>query len=267
MSVYRKAQRGSVGDRSARRTNDLSEVAVAYKRTQRGIVPSRGFTSADTVLVLNESGATQATGAVMHITGCAITPSDDAEVVYDSPVLTVDVPSGDNIGTGVVVVLLEPLADGQVGAAAIDGACFAQVSVSDADHDYAVEIASDATKFESASSGNVRILYKPAGTGVKWCVVRLSGSGGSGSWKWAKITAVGTSTFSAKLLDSAGKVYGDTLTVSIAACTSNGVTITPTIADDMPWITTNTIVAIEQRSGYRAGWWLLGHNVTTCAGS
>lgn len=264
MSVYRKAQRGSIGDRSARRTNDVSESALAFKRTQRGMVPSRGVTAADAVLVRNDSGLAQPKGAVMHVTGCAVTPSDDAESVYGDPVLTVDVPSGDNIGTGVVVVLLEPLVASQVGAAAIDGVCFAQVSVRDADHGYATEVDADATKFESAASGVIRILYKPAGTGTSWCVVRLS-AGGPTTWVWAKVQSVGTSTFTAKLVDDAGSEYGDAITVGVYAAILAGFTTAPLLATMMPWIKAGELVQIEKRSGFREGWWLVGSPITTCS--
>lgn len=266
MGVYRKAQRGSARDRSARRENDLTDAANALKRSQRGIRPGSLRPPSGTLAARNDSGAALSFGAVVHVTGCVVTPTTDAGVVYDRPILTVTAPATANIGTGVVGVVLEPIASGAVGTITIDGVCFAQVNVTDANHKYAVEVNADTEKFASASSGNVRIIYKPAGTGQSWCIVRLGASGAVSTWAWAKVTAVGTSTFSAKLVDNSGNVYGDTLTVNVAACVMDNVTTTPTLSTELPWIKAGVELMIEQRTGRRPGWWLVGHNVTTCAG-
>jgi len=94
-----------------------------------------------------------------------------------------------------------------------------------------------------------------------------SGAAASSAWRWATVISVGTSTFTAQLLDDSGNATGSQLTVNVAACTATGVTVTPTLATELPWIVAGQTVMIEQRTGYRAGWWLAGHNVTTCAGS
>jgi hypothetical protein len=48
-----------------------------------------------------------------------------------------------------------------------------QINVTSASHDYANPTTSDATKLTSGATGLHRILYKPSGTGTKWCIVRL----------------------------------------------------------------------------------------------
>jgi hypothetical protein len=93
--------------------------------------------------------------------------------------------------------------------------------------------------------------------------IRRTGS----RWVWATVQAVGTSTFTAKLVDSAGNAIGDTLTVNVAACTAMGVTTSPTLGTELPWIAPGVTLMIEQRTGYRSGWWLGAHNVTTCEGT
>ncbi len=100
--------------------------------------------------------------------------------------------------------------------------------------------------------------------------VELASSGvaatAASTWYWAKVTSIQTSTFKARLVDSNGNVTGDELTVNVAACTMTGVTITPTLSSELPWIQVGVELMIEERTGRRPGWWLVGHNVTTCAG-
>jgi hypothetical protein len=74
---------------------------------------------------------------------------------------------------GRFVVLAEPLAVGAIGRAYIAGVCPVQVNVTDEAHGYASIADGDTTQLASATSGPAQILWKAAGTGSRWAVVRL----------------------------------------------------------------------------------------------
>jgi hypothetical protein len=56
-----------------------------------------------------------------------------------------------------------------------------QIDVQGSGDTYASPIASDAAKLKSGTSGSARILYKEAGTGIKWAVVQFPASAAGGS--------------------------------------------------------------------------------------
>jgi hypothetical protein len=86
-------------------------------------------------------------------------------------------------------ILLEPIGavarDGEdaiiersVGFGFIVEAAWAQVNLTDAGHTRALRPTSG-TLFQSAASGGLPIVYRPSGTGTKWCVVSLISDTGS----------------------------------------------------------------------------------------
>lgn len=66
----------------------------------------------------------------------------------------------------------------------IPNACWAQVSINDAG-DESLELANASTRLQSSSGGRVPIIWKPSGTGVKWCIVQLPLQGGI---RFARVT-------------------------------------------------------------------------------
>lgn len=74
------------------------------------------------------------------------------------------------------VVLLEPIPAGAVGDAIVSGVVQVQVEICNEDDEFADIEPQDATKLVSVTgTGGAQILAKEsAGTGLKWCLVRLS---------------------------------------------------------------------------------------------
>jgi hypothetical protein len=70
-------------------------------------------------------------------------------------------------------VLLDPIPDGGRGRAQIAGVCPALVNFTHADQRYA-RPANNNDVLQAGALGQVRVLYKPSGTGEKECLVNLS---------------------------------------------------------------------------------------------
>jgi len=74
---------------------------------------------------------------------------------------------------GKFAVLAEPIANGEIGPAILDGTIICQINITDATHQYADIANGDAAKLASAKSGSVQIIWIESGTGIKWAVVRI----------------------------------------------------------------------------------------------
>lgn len=132
------------------------------------------------ILVRNDSGADADRFGILGIDSIVISPTDNADEFKNRPILSLIAPAVPDHSEN-FVVLAEPLrheatvADRPIGEAVIDGITVVLVDVQDADHEFAVVVNAQSTKLQSASNGPVQIIYKEAGTGDKWAVVRLGG--------------------------------------------------------------------------------------------
>jgi hypothetical protein len=112
---------------------------------------------------------------------------------FDEPDAVADDRAVDVIFRGVVVevveategehadkwaVLLEPLADGQVGRAFLPGCTWARVDIK-SDGDEKCGIADTVKDNLVSGTGSTPIIWAPDGTGIKWCIVRLGAGGGA----------------------------------------------------------------------------------------
>lgn len=106
---------------------------------------------------------------------------------------------------------------GGVGYGIMPEAYWAKVDVTDEAHTNAI-IDAAGTLLASAESGGLRIVWKPSGTGEKWCVVSLMG-GSSDSQpplRAFELTAnknLASATATAKWLDIDGNLIGDDVTL------------------------------------------------------
>lgn len=87
------------------------------------------------------------------------------------------------------VITLEPIAENGTGRAVIVGVTWARVDITDANHNQATIDDADSTQLTSVSSNGVQIIWKPSGTGAKWCIVNL-GFRASGVYLGRAITAI-----------------------------------------------------------------------------
>lgn len=128
---------------------------------QSGIVP-----------VKNGTGSTVARFGVLKLSSALISPTDNLAEFQRRPMFLGAAPAAD---TDSVCVVLEPIAAGKIGLAVASGVTVANLSVSDASHEYAAPAAGVTATLASATSGPAKILYKQSGTGTKWGIVQING--------------------------------------------------------------------------------------------
>ncbi len=172
-----------------------NEAARAEMQRQQGEEFETGGRrrSSTIVDVLNDSGGDLDEFAVVRLASAAITYDENAAEFKYQPAANVDAP-GAATDQDVIGVLLDPLVDGAIGRATILGLT-----------PVLVEVPSGGTawKWAGATSGETgkltmqphpgaaRVIDKQSGTGEKWALVCLMGSGaGDGSF-WAEITQRG----------------------------------------------------------------------------
>lgn len=137
-----------------------------------------GMPHALVVKVVNKSGANKREFAILGIDDAALTipdaGSDDAPDWSILQCVALECIAADATDHATkFVVTLQPLAVDAVGDAVILGVTWARIDIGDEDDGYAEIYSGDSTRLQSATSGYARILWKPSGTGLKWCVVEL----------------------------------------------------------------------------------------------
>lgn len=176
-------KRASSGDKlqiPAAAWNACLDAAEAHRNGGTPL-PANGpqqFRQADIVLVKNSSGSTVSRFGVLGISGVIFTPSA-ALASFQNQVAFTGVTPTTADHKGKFLICLEPIANGKVGRAWISGVCQVQIDVVDAAHGFCDVKNSDRTQLTSGGSGSARILYKPSGTGTKWCAVRMGEGGDS----------------------------------------------------------------------------------------
>lgn len=191
-----KVRRGDPLVIPAQTFNTFIDAARDFQQRQRSARRrvQRERQDAGIILVRNESGQDRERFDVLGIQGPIITPTDNADEFANRVALSGDVPSTTHAGR--FVVLLEPLRDGAIGRACIDGVCVVQVEMADEEHGFADVKVGDASVLESSSSGTAQLLWvqpeedrdDPA---IAWTVARLGGGGAGGvaSAAFAMITS------------------------------------------------------------------------------
>lgn len=166
---YKKYRAGDTFVPSARQLNSWIDAAIATGgnlRDPRGVVPELNV---GVVLVRNDTGGDiDDPHAVIGLSAPLIVPDDRDTVVYERPCFSGITPYDDRWG-----ILLQPLPDGAIGKAIVSGISWAQVNVVSEDHDFCT--AEDGT-LVSDLLGCGYILWKEAGTGTKWALIRISNS-------------------------------------------------------------------------------------------
>ena len=140
--------------------------AVERSRLTGGAVPAAGF---DTTLVTvrNDGEIALPRFGVCKLVDSVVSPT--AQGWKDGVWMTAEPPDG---GDAVFAVTLEPIPPGHIGKAIVDGVTCVQIDVTDESHTCASPNAGDVEMLGSDTSG-VPILWKEAGTGVKWAYVLL----------------------------------------------------------------------------------------------
>ncbi len=125
------------------------------------------------IRVGNDSGASLDRYSVLALRDPIINPSDNLAEFKNQVAFAGDLPA-DPSRSERFAVLLEPLAEDAIGRGIVAGVTPVRVDVVRETDLYAEPIIGTTTHLRSASNGQTRILWREAGTGVKWAVVRLS---------------------------------------------------------------------------------------------
>lgn len=129
-----------------------------------------------TILVRNDSGEVVPRFGILGIAAPLILPADNLnEFQNQTAVSGVSPVAGEHDDKFVIVA--EPLAEGVIGDATVTGTSPVQINVTDEAHTHATIIDGVVAGLESAESGLGQILWKEAGTGVKWGIVRIGAVG------------------------------------------------------------------------------------------
>lgn len=145
---------------------DYNTMAMAAERYLAGPdrTPQRQLPiPTDVVKVKNSSGSALRLGEVIELSGFLPTDVLRASLWFDGALPDTTRPLG---------IALQAIPTSTIDNCQVSGACPALVNVTDAGHGYAAVSNANAV-LQSAISGPVRILYKPAGTGEKTCAVLL----------------------------------------------------------------------------------------------
>lgn len=232
---FRRVQTGERLKIPAQTFNAFIDAAEAHRRHGVGDVRRRNAGNAnDTILVKNTSGGDLDRFSVVGIDGVIISPDDNLDQFKSRIALTGVTPTADHAGK--FAVLLEPAADGQLVRAAIDGLTVCKVEATPPGSvDRFADIEAGTTDHLVAkASGAARIIWRQAGTGATWAVVRLGDSlGGTLPAEITGESSGGGGVYSAKLLvfDGSGA-----------------------LADASPAITwTNCVLEVNGREGIPTG--------------
>lgn len=167
---------------NAERLNAIVSAVRNIPGRQRTNVPESLIQSRTECYVRNSTSAAYPIHSVLAINNAAsaavtLTSDQDKIDFNDEPVFNVNVPVA---STDFPFILLEPLAaSGGIARAAIGGIAVCTVNITDTGHEYANPTAGDHTKLTSGSTGQVRIIHKPTGTGDKTCAVYLVEASGA----------------------------------------------------------------------------------------
>ncbi len=182
-------------------------------------------TRAVQVWVYNGTGGALDYASVLDVAdGLVYSVADNDEVLYNHGHCFSGTTPDSSTGSK-FVVLAEPCPIGEVVRAWLSGCCWVQVAVGNAAHTHASSTAADATKLTSGTSGPAEIVYKPAGTGTLWCIVRICGL--------TAIAGQNNNPSNPKVLASSGaSANADTWDIDTDAATYDGVQY---VASRMYW--------------------------------
>jgi hypothetical protein len=171
------------GDRKipSRTFNTMVDAARIFReRINDRAGNSLGVAGHDTsvLFVKNSSGGAVDRFAVLGIDNILIAQATNADTFASTPSVIGGTPA--TATHKAFVITREPISDGETGKATVAGITPVQIDVTDADHNYAVMADGDSAKLASAAVGPVEILWKAAGTGTVWALVRFGSSSGAG---------------------------------------------------------------------------------------
>ena len=178
------AKHVTAGDKfrfGARTYNELNGLIEKDRQSGLSMQAKGARGNNDFVLVKNISGSDVGRFGVLGIAGILFDPATALPAFTARTVFTGETPA-ESHQTGRFLICAEPIQNGAIGRAWADGIVTVRIDVQDASHNYATVKPDDATQLISADQGLCYILYKEAGVGQKWGVVRYGSTGNSLRW-------------------------------------------------------------------------------------
>lgn len=151
---------------SARETNTSIEVNEAWRRGQLGgarLTTSVGDSDSNRLLVKNNTGGNRERGDIVGLGEPLFLPSANLNEFLSQVVVSGETPSAAYIGR--LAMLIEPIAQGKIGEAAIGGVWNTIIYVDHEEHEWATYVGND--QFRSEWYGDAQILWKEDGTGER----------------------------------------------------------------------------------------------------
>ena len=130
------------------------------------------------LLIRNDSGYDRDRFEILGLDEPVFPPEDNTADMSRGPLMSCILPA-DPDHLGAFVVLLEPIADGAIGRAMIQGAVPVQVDFADIEPNTWADISDGVpANLKAMATGSARILWRtgePGQTGIEWCICELTG--------------------------------------------------------------------------------------------
>jgi len=154
--------------------NAFIDAAVDYQQRQQNIQSTMLPTDwqANQVMIRNDSGYDLVKGSALGIGDPVIGPDDDLEAFKSRIVISGVLPSVEQ-HSGRFVVLAQPVRQDELGLAYIHGVCPGYINVVDETHRF-VDVVASTPILQTQGGHGSEIIWKPAGVGYKWAILRLS---------------------------------------------------------------------------------------------
>ena len=152
---------------------DTAEEVARMRKQNAAGVPQGRDVNTTLVTIRNDTGGDLDRFSIVGLGDPLIDNSDNLAEFKNRITFKGETPDLD-AHRGKFAILMEPIADGKLGKAAIAGVCQVLINVGDADHCFAEIEDGQSGRLLSGASGSAQILWKESGTGVgKWGLVRF----------------------------------------------------------------------------------------------
>jgi len=168
--------------------NTLIDVARHHRQGETDRRSRSGLPDSNQLIVLvrNKTAEAQPRFGILGIDEVVITPDDNLAEFKSAPAFDGIVPTSDHANN--FVILQAPAGVDHFARALLIGVTALQIQVGSEAHATA-GITVGETEYATSGAGPLRILWKQAGTGLKWAVVAMGAGGASSDITLMKITA------------------------------------------------------------------------------
>ena len=188
--------------------NSFIDAAQAVKDMQSKTSVQKKNTNSGLIVIENNSGGDLEAYDILGIDDPITTPTTDENRFCEYVAFGGSTPD-ETKHIAKWALLLEPVASGEVGRAAVNGVFPVKINVIDENHTH-VEMSDGSSTLDSTFFGSAKILWKESGTGDKWATIVFPVSGEVFLWQATADASSGEIT--GKMLDEDLDQTGDTIT-------------------------------------------------------